>query len=215
MNKLLIATHNPAKKEELKKWIEDSFNKHAKGVRLQLLMLSDAGITEDVEENGVTFEENAKKKALLYARKSGLPAIADDAGVEIDYLGGKPGVFSKRWTGKDHPTDDDIISYTLSQLDGVPPENRGAQMHVVVALAFPDGTVHTADGIVRGMIARTRHPTIRTHGFPYRALFFIPEIGKYYNHIDMTPDEEIRYNHRRKAIIKLFNDYYQNNSVHV
>jgi|SRR3989338_8364681 len=205
--KLLIATHNPAKREEIRKWLSEGLKKHAKGVRLQLLTLPDVGITEDIEEDGVTFEENAIKKATYYAMKSGLPTIADDGGIEIDYLGGRPGVHSKRWAGNDG-SNANIISHTLKQLHDVLPEKRGSQLHVVLALVIPNHQTvknqhYTAEGIVRGIIAEKPYSKHRWEGFPYRQLFYIPEIQKFYNPHDMTEAEEIQYNHRRRAIEKL------------
>lgn len=194
MKKLLIATHNKAKVHELTKYLSD--------IPYTLVTLDDVGIAKDVEEAGKTFEENAILKAKFYSEKSGLPALADDGGIEIDALGGMPGVHSKRWAGSD-TSDQAIIDHTLREMKDIPLKDRGAQMHLVLALFFPDGTTKTAEGILRGIIAKKQHPDAQMNGFPYRALFYLPEIQKYYNQIDMSIDEEERYNHRRKAVRKI------------
>src|SRR4051794_19206444 len=100
MKKLLIATHNPGKLNEFRMFLE--------GVPFEIISLSDVGITEDVEEDGTTYEENSQKKALFYAQKSGLPALSDDGGLEIVALNNQPGIHSRRWLG--YPaTDEELI----------------------------------------------------------------------------------------------------------
>src|SRR5258706_2283452 len=102
MQKLLIATHNPAKLYELKNFFSD--------LSLELVSLTDVGITEDIEEDGKTYQENSQKKALFYAKKSNLPAISDDGGIEIAALDNAPGVHSKRWLG-DTATEKDLVTH--------------------------------------------------------------------------------------------------------
>lgn len=195
MTKLLIATHNPAKRDEMEKYLSD--------VPFELVVLDDIGITEDVEETGKTFEENAVLKATYYAKESGLMTISDDGGLEIDILKGEPGVHSKRWIGGKTVGDEELIAYTLKRMEGVPLEKRGAQMRLVIALATPGRVIATVEGTVRGIIATARSKSPLVKGFPFRQVLFIPEIGKYYNQDEMTEEENTRYNHRRKAIEKI------------
>lgn len=193
--KLLLATTNPGKLSEIKRFLSD--------VPIKLVSLADVGITETVAETGKTFEENAILKAKFYARKSGLPTLADDGGFEIDVLGGEPGVKSHRWIhGDREDTDEELIQYTFKQMRGLPRARRGAQLRAVLALVFPNGEVHTVTAATRGIIPESSSRE-RVKGFPYRSILYIPEIGKYYNHDLLTSEETERYNHRKKALEKL------------
>ena len=193
MQKLLIATHNPAKFNDISRFLLD--------IPYILVSLNDVGITEDVEEDQPTFELNAIKKATYFAKKSGLPTLGDDSGMEIDALDGKPGVYSKRWAPEE--TDESIISHTLQQLDGVPSQKRGAQFRVVIAYAKPDGLITVSEGITRGIIARKSYSGRITKSFPYNQLLFLPELRKYYHDDELTKEELLRYNHRKIALEKL------------
>lgn len=191
--KLLIATTNPGKLDEIKKFLSN--------LPVELVSLKDVGITDVVEETGKTFEENAILKAKFYAAKSGLATLADDGGFEIDALGGEPGVKSHRWVhGNKENTDEELVAYTLKRMKGV--TNRSAQLRLVLALALPDGTIHTSEASVRGIIPLEPRNKI-TPGFPYRSLLFLPEINKYYNRDELTFEETEAYNHRKKALEKI------------
>jgi len=194
MKKILIATRNPGKFSEIKYFLSD--------LPLEIVSLTDLGIKENVEETGKTFAENAKKKATFYAKISGLPTIADDGGLEIDFLKGEPGVKSRRWINGKEATDGELIKYTLEKLKGVPIKKRGAQLLAVLALALPTGEVYTSEGKVRGIIAE-KPIADRTAGFPFRSLLYLPQIGKYYYQDDLTEEENLKYNHRGRAIKKL------------
>lgn len=200
MKKLLIATTNPAKRAEIKRFLSD--------IPFELVNLTNLAITQDYEETGATFEENAIGKAQFYAKLSGLPTIADDGGLEIDVLGGKPGVYSKRWIGRENATTQEYIDFVLEQMKDVPQGKRGAQLRTVVALAIPfqDGSekqnVYSTSAKIRGVIP-TIPSTYREDGFPYRSLLFIPSLNKFYNHQEMTEEEEEKYNHRRKVLQEL------------
>lgn len=193
MQQLLIATHNPAKVHDISRFLSD--------IPYELVSLEDVGITEDVEEDMQTFEQNAIKKAVFFSQLSGLPAVGDDSGMEIDVLGGRPGVLSKRWAGDE--SDEAIISHTLKQLEGVPVEKRGAQFRVVIAYAKPTGEVVTAEGVTRGIIAEKPYAGKATHNFPYNQLLFLPSLNKYYHDDELTKKELLRYNHRKIALGKL------------
>lgn len=187
---LLIATRNPGKLEELSRFLSD--------LSVKLVSLSDLGITDDFEEKGKTYKENSKKKALFYAKKSGLPAIADDGGVEIDALGGAPGVKSKRWLGR-KSTEDKIIEHMKKLAEKLPNRKRGAYFRTVISFALPTGKVWSAQGKIRGIIAKK--PFLKLlKGYPYRSFFYIPEIKKYYHEQELTDEEQKLYNHRYKAL---------------
>ncbi|MDP1721784.1 MAG: non-canonical purine NTP pyrophosphatase [Candidatus Gottesmanbacteria bacterium] len=195
MKKLLIATTNPGKLAEIKRFLGD--------LPVKLVSLSDVGILDIVEETGKTFEENAILKAKYYCQKSGLPTLADDGGFEIDALGGQPGVKSHRWIhGDREDTDEELIAYTLEKLKGLPQAERGAQLRLVLALVFPDGRQYTVEEKTRGVVAE-KPSEHRTIGFPYRSLLFLPEINKYYDHDLLTPEETEQFNHRKRALDRL------------
>lgn len=195
MKKLLIATTNPGKLAEIKRFLKD--------LPIVLVGFKDVGITDVVEETGKTFEENAILKAKYYCQKSGLPTLADDGGFEIDALDGEPGVKSHRWIHQNREdTDEELIAYTLEKLMGLPRAERGAQLRLVLALVFPDGNVTTVEEKTRGVVAE-KPSEHRTSGFPYRSLLFLPEINKYYDHDLLTLEETERFNHRKRALDRL------------
>ena len=192
MKKLLVATTNPGKLAEIKRFLAD--------LPVELVSLKDVGITKFPEETGTTFEENAILKAKYYAGKSGLATLADDGGFEIDALFGEPGVKSHRWIDQSREsTDEELIAYTIKRMENVPEGKRGAQLRLVLALVLPDGEMHTTEASVRGAVPVTPIGT-RSEGFPFRSLLFLPEINKYYNHDELTDSENATYNHRKQAL---------------
>lgn len=188
--KLLIATTNPGKILEYKVILKD--------LPVELLTLKDLGIKGDVEEDGKTFEENAIKKVKFYAQLTNLPALAEDSGLEIDYLDGEPGVHTKRWLGYE-ASEQELISATLEKLKGVPMEKRGAQLRVVIAMALKGGEIQTFEGVIRGLIMEKPIAKI-IPGYPFRTLFYLPEIKKVLG--ELTMEEEAKFAHRKKAIEK-------------
>jgi XTP/dITP diphosphohydrolase len=195
MKRLLIATTNPGKIEEISKFLAD--------VPVELVSLKDLHITQVVEETGKTFEENAVLKAKFYAGKSGLPAIADDGGLEIDALGGEPGVKSHRWVHGDRDsTDEELIAYTMERMRDIPEGNRSAQLRTVIALASGTGPVVSETGSIRGIIPRVPSGSI-TPGFPYRSLLFLPQYGKFYDTTQLSEGEMATVNHRASTLEKL------------
>lgn len=195
MKTLLVATTNPGKLAELQEFLSD--------LPIKLVSLQDIGITSHVEETGKTFAENALIKALHYAKESGLPTLADDGGLEIDALDGEPGVHSHRWVHQDREDEDEeLIAYTLFRLKDVPKEKRGAQLHLVLAFALPEGKTYTSEGVIQGIIP-FEPSTYRRRGFPYRSLLYLPELSKFYNHDELTDEENKTYNHRRSAVEEL------------
>jgi XTP/dITP diphosphohydrolase len=165
---LLYATTNPGKVFEVRK-ILNSYG-------IPMLSPADIGLTLDVPEPGDSLEENAIFKAQAYL--DALPhgdyvIMADDTGVEIDALGGEPGIHVRRWIGR-RMTDQEIIAYCLERMAHVPPGERGAQFRTVIALGVPEGEIELFDGTLRGIILEQAAP-LRIEGFPFESLFFVPE----------------------------------------
>ena len=193
MKKLLVATTNPGKLVEISSFLSD--------LPLTLVSLKDVGITDDVEETGKTYQENAELKARFYAAKSGLPAVADDGGLEIAAMNGEPGVRSRRWLGKE-TTDEILIEHMKKVARELPEDNRHATFRVVETLAMPEGRVWSAEGHVDGIIAS--EPNLKfLKGYPYRSFFFLPKVTRYYHESELTAQQMKQYNHRWKAIQKL------------
>ncbi|MBP7584500.1 MAG: XTP/dITP diphosphatase [Spirochaetes bacterium] len=185
--KLLVATRNSNKVRE----IRDKFRGLA---GLELVSLDDIAPLPDVVEDGATFEENALKKARETARLSGLPSMADDSGLEVDALGGEPGVYSARYAGEG-ATDADRNSLLLEKMKEVPEGKRSARFVCVIAIAFPGGSELVARGICEGEIARMPRGA---HGFGYDPVFHLPEKGKTMAEIPL--EEKNRISHRALAL---------------
>jgi XTP/dITP diphosphohydrolase len=168
---------------------------------LEVVSLEDAGINEDVEETGATYKENSQSKALFYAKKSGLPAISDDGGIEISALNNEPGIHSRRWLGHE-ATDEELIEHMIKVAKELPKDNRKAFFRTVISLAFPDGRVFSVDGEIEGVIAEKPYLKL-LKGYPYRSFFYLPKIKKYYHENQLSDKEQKLYNHRYIAIQKL------------
>jgi len=181
--RLLLGTRNPGKAREIGSLLQ--------GVPVEVVTLSDLGIAEEVPEEGATFEENAVAKATAYARLTGLWTLADDSGLEVDALGGEPGVHSKRYA----PTDPERIARLLARLEGVPWERRTARFRCVVALALPGGSVHRAYGQVRGYI--TPWPA-GNGGFGYDPVFYLKHLGR--TMAQLSTEEKNAVSHRGRAV---------------
>ncbi len=193
--KLLIATHNPAKKRELG---EGFVSLIPSGVKF--LSLDDLRIKNDPKETGKTFLENARLKAHYFAKLSNLPTVADDGGIEIDALAGKPGVHSKRWLGRD-ATDKEMIDYTMQQLRDIPVQKRTAQFTVCLYYYNPlTGFETSVTEYIKGHISSVASDLARK-GFPYRAVFIVDTYNKYYD--ELSGEEHAAVNHRLKAVKKL------------
>lgn len=161
--KLLVATHNRGKVAEFAEILAD--------LDVAWLSLDDVGVTEDVAETGDTFQANAELKALAYARQTGLLTLADDSGLEVDALGGQPGVYTARYGGPglNHV---DRYQLLLRNLQGVPPAARSARFRCVIVLANPDGILGATPGVCEGQIA---HAPAGDGGFGYDPVFFLPD----------------------------------------
>ena len=185
--KLLIATNNPGKLKEYRYLLRD--------LPLEITSLQEEGIDFEPEETGNTFEENAALKARAFAARSGLPTLADDSGLEIDVLGGAPGVHSARYGGARRGEDARRYEIVLRQLEGVPSAKRTARFRCVVAVATPDGRAATADGKVEGVIALEPQGD---QGFGYDPIFFIPEFDC--TMAQLPPETKNRISHRARAV---------------
>lgn len=191
--KLLIATKNPGKLKEISNFLKD--------LKVQTLSLEDLGIDQDIEETGKTYKENSQKKAIFYAKLSNLPTIADDGGIEIDALGGEPGIRSRRWLGYE-ASDEELIVHMKKVVSKIPESKRQARFKTVVSFALLNGKVWSSLGEVRGVL--TSEPEIKLlRGYPYRSFFYLPRIKKFFHEDQLTKEEERIYNHRYKAIDKL------------
>ena len=194
--KILIATKNLGKTRETKEILGDFFD---------CVSLVDLRGSPEIEETGKTFEENSFLKAKSYFDWSAIPTIADDGGLEIDALHGEPGVLSRRWPsfaeaseGKPgrEKTDEELIQIALQKLQGVPREKRTARLRVVVT--YHDGTRTLSDsqsieGYIMERVTAKCEP-----GYPFRAIFWIPEHKKLFQ--DLTHNEHEAINHRRRAL---------------
>jgi XTP/dITP diphosphohydrolase len=182
---LVVATNNPDKFREIAAILGDA--------PLTLRQLSEWPDYLPPEETGATLEDNAILKAQDAASFTGLPAVADDTGLEVDALGGDPGVFSARFAGE-NATYRDNRSKLLQLMAGIPEEKRGARFRALVALIFPDGRCETVDGVCSGLIITEERGT---GGFGYDPIFLVPEFGK--TLAEMTDHEKNAISHRGKA----------------
>ena len=188
LEKLLVATRNAGKLKELTALLAD--------VPFELVSLIDVGIDEDVEETGSTMEENATLKATTYARLSGMPTLADDSGLEVEALGGEPGVFSARYAGEG-ASDAQCIDFLHKKLQGIPEDSWNARFRCVIAIVWPSEPVELYTGECYGMIIK--HPR-GSNGFGYDPAFLIPALGK--TMAELTSDEKNRLSHRSVAAQK-------------
>jgi XTP/dITP diphosphohydrolase len=182
---LLLATNNRAKVKEYARLL--------KGIPYRIVSLEDINISEQVEETGISFEENAILKAKRYCELSGLTTIADDSGLEVDALDGEPGVRSARYAGEG-VSDQKRIDFLLKKLVDVPWEERQAQFSCVIAIAYPDGKVQICQGQCRGIL--TFKP-LGDKGFGYDPIFYLPDLHKTMAELSMNEKNTI--SHRGKA----------------
>lgn len=189
--KLLIATHNPAKLAEYKKYLSK--------VPFKITSLKNLKIRKKIRETGKSFTENAILKATQYAQLSHSLTVADDGGLEIEALDGWPGIYSRRIKGKT-ATDQELIDYPLKKLKDLPWIKRKAKMRLVICLASPNGRYFLSKGEIKGYI--TPKPCKKIiKGFPFRSIFWIPRFKKHYVYLNKKEQELI--NHRKKALRKI------------
>src|SRR5215216_229739 len=187
MNKLLIATNNKGKVKELQDLLKDT--------GIELITPAEINLELDVIEDGHTYAENATKKAIEFAKASGLISLADDSGLEVDALDGAPGLYSARYSPKPGANDADRRAYLLQNLQDKP-RRWTAHFHATIAIATPNGETHLAEGICEGeIISEERGPG----GFGYDPIFLLPELGK--TMAELSMDEKNRLSHRARAVM--------------
>lgn len=184
--KLIFATGNEGKMREIREILGD--------LDYEILSMKEAGIDIDIVEDGETFEENAIIKASAVRDASGCLVLADDSGLEIDFLNKEPGVLSARYMGENtsYRIKNQIL---IDRLHGVPDILRTARFVCVVAAAFPDGRVETARGTIEGRIA---HEQAGENGFGYDPIFYLPD--RQMTTAEISPEEKNAISHRGKAL---------------
>ncbi|HAA88990.1 MAG TPA: non-canonical purine NTP pyrophosphatase [Peptococcaceae bacterium] len=186
MKKIVIASRNPGKIAEFRQLLAE--------LPLEVLSLLDFPEIPEILESGLTFRENALLKARTVTSYTGLTALADDSGLEVDYLGGAPGVYSARYAG---PECDDAANNQklLAELAGVPLEKRTARFRCVIAITTPRGEEFFCEGVCEGKIGYTPRGE---SGFGYDPLFIVPALGKTF--AELGPEVKNRISHRAQAM---------------
>ena len=187
-HRIIFATGNAGKMKEVRMILGE--------LGIPVLSMKEAGIAADIVENGKSFEENAviKAETIRALTAAGDLVLADDSGLEIDYLDGAPGIYSARFMGED-------TCYTIKntalveKLAGVPEEKRTARFVCAIACAFPDGHTITTRGVMEGIIA---HEIRGENGFGYDPIFYLPEFGC--TSAEITPEQKNEVSHRGKAL---------------
>lgn len=186
MKRIIFATGNAGKMKEIKEILSD--------LNAEVLSMKEAGITVDIEENGTTFEENATIKANAVAQESSDIVLADDSGLEIDYLNKEPGIYSARYLGEDtsYQIKNQVI---LDRLSGVPKEKRTARFVCAIAAALPDGQVLVTRETVEGYIGEQ---PAGENGFGYDPIFYVDEYGC--STAELSEEQKNEISHRGKAL---------------
>lgn len=189
MKKIIFATGNENKMVEIRMILVDC--------GYEIISMKEAGIDVDIVEDGKTFEENAVIKATAISRlpqAADCVVLADDSGLEVDYLNKEPGIYSARYEGVDTPYSikNQII---IDRLAGVPDEKRTARFVCAIAAAFPDGRVETRRGAIEGRIG---YAPAGENGFGYDPIFYVPEFGK--TTAELSPEEKNKVSHRGRAL---------------
>ena len=186
MNKIIFATTNEDKMKEIKMILGD--------LDLPILSLKDAGIKIDIVEDGKTFEENALIKAREIMKVTGEIVLADDSGLEVDYINKEPGIYSARYMGEDTPycIKNQSIIDRLKDAKG---EERSARFVCAIAAVLPDGKEYTTRATIEGLIG---YEEKGTNGFGYDPLMYVPEYGMTTG--EMTPEDKNKISHRGKAL---------------
>lgn len=188
MERILLATNNAHKVREYRQLLA--------GIPYEIVTPADLGLDLDVAEDGETYAENAARKAVAFARASGLLSLADDSGLEVAALRGEPGVRSSRFAGPG-AGDSDRIRLVLERLRDAPGADRAARFVCVIAVARPAGEVDLVEGECRGEIAAAPRGA---HGFGYDPVFLVPEAGV--TMAELPPEEKHRISHRGRAAAK-------------
>ena len=194
--KMILASNNKGKLREMRELLS--------GLGIEVLSQREAGFDIEVEETGTTFEENSYLKASAITAMSGLPAVADDSGLMVDYLGGEPGVYSARYTGNHEDSDVDRYMFLLKKMEGV--EDRRSKFVSAVCCTFPNGDIIRTRGECHGNIL---HAPVGEHGFGYDPIFG-PD-GQKGSMAELTDEGKNAISHRGKAVrefIEKLRDYY-------
>ena len=189
MKAIVVATKNPGKLREIKDALQ--------GMGVELVSLKDLSPVPPLEEDGKTLQENALKKARVVAERFGRLTIADDSGLEVDYLQGEPGVRSARFAGE-RASDAENNRKLQRLLEGVPSSQRGATFRCIIAVVSPQGKEAWVEGTCRGVIGDTERGG---QGFGYDPLFFLPELGKALAELPL--EAKNRVSHRGHALAAL------------
>lgn len=188
--KLIIATHNVGKLAELR----DILAAEVAGINPETIVTAEQWNVPDVKEDGTTFAANALLKARAVSQATGVPAVADDSGLAVNIMGGSPGIFSARWSGR-HGDDEANNRLLLAQLSDIPERRRGAQFVCAAAFVSPSGFEHIADGVMKGrLLAEPRGEA----GFGYDPLF-LPD-GYDRSAAELSADEKNAISHRGQAL---------------
>lgn len=191
MQLLVLATRNPGKTREIRELLKD--------FPVRIKNLDDFGPTPDLEEDGITFDENAFKKASFTAKILELPALADDSGLEVEALGGAPGIHSARYAGPS-ATDQEKTAKLLQAMEGK--DNRAATFTCVISIAVPSGVALTYEGRCEGLI--TEAPA-GDNGFGYDPVFYYPPMQRTFG--QLSSEEKNRVSHRGKALAELKDEF--------
>lgn len=189
MKRIIFATANAGKMREIREILAD--------LPVQVVSMKEAGIQADIVEDGKTFSENAVIKAKAIMEMTGEVVLADDSGLEIDYLNKEPGIYSARYMGED--TSYRVKNANLiARLSGVPDEKRTARFVCAIAAAFPDGTVKITEGTIEGRIG---YEEKGENGFGYDPIFYVPEYGC--STAQLSEEEKNKISHRGKALTNM------------
>ena len=188
MRALLLATTNRHKLDEYRAIFST--------LPFTLLSLADIQLDMDVEETGTTFLENAELKAHAYAQAAGMLSLADDSGLEIDVLGGAPGVYSARFAGVNTPYEE-RFRLIFERMQDIPQSQRTARFRCVISVAEPSGYCRSVEGVMEGVIADAARGA---HGFGYDPIFLLPELGK--TSAELPPEQKNSISHRGRAARK-------------
>ena len=185
-SKIVFATGNAGKVKEIQMILAD--------MGMEVLSMKEAGISIDIEENGKTYEENAMIKASAVAACTDAIVMADDSGLEIDYLNKEPGIYSARYLGEDTPYSVKNANL-IERLAGVPDEKRTARFVCAIAAVLPDGTELTTRATIEG---RIDYEEKGSNGFGYDPIFYVPQFGK--TTAELTEEQKNQVSHRGKAL---------------
>lgn len=187
MEQIIFATKNKGKIKEVKSILHE----------FEIISMEEACVAVEVIEDGKTFTENAIKKATEISKITGKITMADDSGLEIDFLDKKPGVYSARYLGENTPYIEKN-NHILHLMENVPEQKRIARFVCAIATAFPNGKIVTTQSTIEGLIA---HEIKGENGFGYDPIFFVPEKGK--TTAELSPEEKNAISHRGKALKKM------------